>query len=87
MKKLLKSNVCGSCEQCTRALFTQKSQQSQLKKKKKKNANAKRHFIWTQTPPYRFISINLHHGFKNQNGQRSKKETDYQFYGLTGSNR
>ena len=36
MKKLLKSEVCGSREQCT---IHGKSQQSQLEKKKKKQTN------------------------------------------------
>ena len=36
MKKLLKSEICRSREQCTDALFTGKSQQLQLEKKRKK---------------------------------------------------
>ena len=36
MKKLLKSEVCGTREQCTGALFMEKSQMLQLKKKKMK---------------------------------------------------
>ena len=39
---LLKSDLYGSCEQCTGALFTQKSQQSLLKKKKKKRRKAQK---------------------------------------------
>ena len=39
MKKLLKSDICEFREQCTGAMFTQKSQQNQLKKK---TENAKR---------------------------------------------
>ena len=44
MKKLRKSKVCGSREQCTEPTNVQcaqkKSQQSRLKKKKKKRENA-----------------------------------------------
>ena len=43
MKKLLKSDVCGSHEQCKGALFTQKSQQSQLKKEEKKKKRKEKH--------------------------------------------
>ena len=36
MKKLLKSEVCGTCEQCTVHCLREKSQKFQLEKKKKK---------------------------------------------------
>ena len=37
MKKLLKSEVCGTCEQCTGALFTaEKSKHADGEKKEKK---------------------------------------------------
>ena len=39
MKKLLKSEICGSVN--TGSLFTLKSQQNRLLKKKKKSENAK----------------------------------------------
>ena len=28
--------------------------------------------------------MSQHHGFKNRNGQRTEKETDYRFYDPTG---
>ena len=41
MKKLLKSEVCGTCEQCMGALFTAKKSKHVAGKKKKKERNAK----------------------------------------------
>ena len=40
MKKLLKIEVCGSYEQCTRARFTGEKSTTAAKKKKSGNANA-----------------------------------------------
>ena len=40
MKKLLKSEVCGTCEQCAGALFTaEKSKHAARKIKRERNAN------------------------------------------------
>ena len=53
MKKLLKSVICGTREQCTGALFTVKKSNAVGKKKKKKrertNANAAFNPIQTGT--------------------------------------
>ena len=50
MKKLLKSKVCGTREQCTSALFTGELVKSCGKKKKKKEENADvRSWIQTDT--------------------------------------
>ena len=43
MKKLLKSEVCGSHEQCTSALFTGESSTIAAKKKKEKTCKKKMH--------------------------------------------
>ena len=37
MKKLLKSVVCGTCEQCTKVLFTKEKSKSYSWEKKKTN--------------------------------------------------
>ena len=41
MKNLLKSNICGSREQCTSILCILKSQQNRLKQKKEKKKKKK----------------------------------------------
>ena len=38
MKKLLKIEVCGSCEQCMSALYTEEKSTTTAKKKKRENA-------------------------------------------------
>ena len=58
MKKLLKSEVCGTREQCTDALLMEKSKMLPLKKKKKK---MKRDF---KMNPNRYIYIYIYKLFK-----------------------
>ena len=53
MKKLLKSEVCGTREQCTDALFMEKSQMLPLKKKKKMKRDFKMN-------PNRYIYIYIY---------------------------
>ena len=49
IKKLLKSVICGTCEQCTDALFTMEKSNVAAKKKKRERTNVDAAFSPIQT--------------------------------------